>query len=152
MARAPIPSYFFALVVVRRGSEFLLVHERKHGQGWYIPAGRVEIGETFVAAAERETLEEAGIPGRVDGIVRIEHAAEPEYSRVRVIFTASPVGNKPLKSVPDDESLEAKWVRLGDLGGYPLRGEGVKELLEYVEGGGAVYPVDLIQIEGARFG
>ncbi len=152
MARAPIPSYFFALVVVRKGDEFLLVHESKHGQGWYLPAGRVEAGETFVSAAERETLEEAGIPVRVDGIVRVEHAAEADYSRVRVIFTAVPVGDKPLKSVPDDESLEAKWVRLCDLSWYPLRGEEVKELLEFIEGGGAVYPVDLLQIEGARFG
>ncbi len=32
MSKKPIPTWFFVLVVVRRGNEFLLVQERKHGQ------------------------------------------------------------------------------------------------------------------------
>lgn len=39
----------------------LLVHEARHGGGWYLPAGRVEMGETLVDAAVRETLEESGV-------------------------------------------------------------------------------------------
>ena len=41
MARTPIPTWCFAIVVVRRGDQFLLVQERSHGQPWYLPAGRV---------------------------------------------------------------------------------------------------------------
>ncbi len=67
MARPPIPSWFFALAVMRRGDRFLLVRESSHGQLWYFPAGRVEPGQTFAAAAERETLAEAGVPVPVDG-------------------------------------------------------------------------------------
>ncbi len=59
--RKSIPTWFFVLAAVRRANRFLLVHERKHGQLWYLPAGRVEPGENFVAAVQRETLEEAGI-------------------------------------------------------------------------------------------
>ncbi|MGB1017213.1 MAG: NUDIX domain-containing protein, partial [Nannocystaceae bacterium] len=62
MARQAIPTWSFVLVVVRLGHRYLVVHERKHGQHWYLPAGRVEPGETFPAAARRETLEEAGLP------------------------------------------------------------------------------------------
>lgn len=61
MARDPIPTWYFVLVVVRLGHRFLVVHERKHGQLWYLPAGRVEAGETFIQAAQRETLEETGV-------------------------------------------------------------------------------------------
>lgn len=71
MAREPIPTYCFALVVVRLGRRFLLVHERKHGQGWYLPAGRVEPGESFEAAALRETLEESGVPVVLEGVLRV---------------------------------------------------------------------------------
>ena len=67
--RDPIPTWYFVLVVVRRGDQYLVVHESKHGQRWYVPAGRVERGETLDAAALRETLEEAGIPIALDGIV-----------------------------------------------------------------------------------
>lgn len=74
MAREPIPTWCFAVVVVRRGDRFLLVHERKHGQLWYLPAGRVEPGESFATAACRETLEEAGVPIRVTGLIRVEHS------------------------------------------------------------------------------
>src|SRR5262249_19177094 len=64
MPREPIPTWFFALVVVRKGNQFLVVHERKHGQLWYLPAGRAELGETLLEAARRETLEETGLEGR----------------------------------------------------------------------------------------
>ena len=51
MPREPIPTHTFALVVVRRADLFLVLRERKHGQLWYLPAGRVEPGETIVRAA-----------------------------------------------------------------------------------------------------
>ena len=151
MAREPIPTWCFAVVVVRRGDEFLLVHERKHGQLWYLPAGRVEPGETFVDAARRETLEETGVPVRVVGVLRVEHSPRGAGARLRVVFLAEPVDATPPKAVPDDESLGAEWVRLKQLSEYPLRGEEVKELFAYVSGGGAVYPVSVLQPEGKPY-
>ncbi len=62
MPRSPVPTWYFALVVVRLGPRFLIVQERKHGQLWYLPAGRVEPGENITDAARRETLEESGVP------------------------------------------------------------------------------------------
>jgi phosphatase NudJ len=151
MAREPIPTYCFAVVVVRRGEEFLIVHECKHGQLWYLPAGRVEPGETFAAAACRETLEETGVPVRVAGILRVEHSPGKTFARLRVVFLAEPVADTPPKSVPDEESLAAAWVTLEELAGYPLRGEEVRELFEYVAAGGAVYPASLLQLEGMPY-
>jgi phosphatase NudJ len=151
MAREPIPTWYFALVVVRRGDQFLIVHELKHGQLWYLPAGRVEPGETFVAAAYRETLEETGVPVRVVGILRVEHSPGPTNARLRVVFLAEPVDDTPPKSVPDEESLEAEWVSLAQLPKYPLRGEEVAELFAYVAAGGAVYPVSVLQAEGMPY-
>jgi 8-oxo-dGTP pyrophosphatase MutT (NUDIX family) len=56
LAREPVPTRYFAVVAVRQGERFLLVHERKHGQIWYLPAGGAEPGETLANAARRETL------------------------------------------------------------------------------------------------
>jgi phosphatase NudJ len=151
MAREPIPTWCFSIVVVRREDQFLIVHERKHGQLWYLPAGRVEPGETFKAAARRETLEETGVRVRCVGVLRVEHSPSEAGARLRVVFLAEPIDDTPPKSVPDEESLGAAWVRVGDLPGYPLRGEEVRELFEYVAKGGAVYPVGVLQPEGMPF-
>src|ERR1041384_6124936 len=71
-ARGPIPTWSFALVVVRRGHRFLLTQERKYGATWSIPGGRVEPGETLAQAAVREVLEETGVPAKLDGVLRGE--------------------------------------------------------------------------------
>src|SRR5437016_11527969 len=97
MAREPIPTWFFALVVVRSGHRYLLVHENKHGQLWYLPAGRVEPGESFIEAARRETLEETGVPVVLEGILRVEHSPLRDGSgaRLRVLFVARPQDDTP---------------------------------------------------------
>src|SRR3954463_6806574 len=140
MPREAIPTWFFALVVVRKGDRFLLVHEAKHGQPWYLPAGRVEPGESFATAAVRETREEGGIPVRVTGVIRVEHSPSVAGARMRVIFLAEPTDDTPPKSEPDDESLRAAWVALDDLAKLKLRGEEVAELFAYVARGGTVFP------------
>ena len=149
MSRDPLPTWCFALVVVRLGESWLLVHERKHGQRWYLPAGRVEPGETFVEAAVRETREESGIEVTLDGIVRIEHSPHGEGARMRVVFVGHPSDDRPPKQIADDESLGAAWVRLDELDQYSLRGEEVRELIAHVAGGGPVYPLAVLAHEGA---
>ncbi len=151
MPRAPIPSLFFVLVVVRQGDRFLLVQERKHGQLWYLPAGRVEPGEDFVSAARRETHEEAGIDIKVTGLIRIEHLPSPTSMRVRLILAAEQVGHAPPKSVPDDESLRAGWFTLEEMRHMPLRGEEMLDLFEHVKAGALMAPVEFIAFEGAPY-
>ncbi len=62
MSRTPVPTWYFALVVVRQGHRFLLTQEKKYGSTWSIPGGRVEPGETLIDAAMREVVEETGVP------------------------------------------------------------------------------------------
>ena len=149
--REPIPTWYFALVVVRDGTRFLVVHEREHGQGWYLPAGRVEPGETLAAAAIRETREETGVPVVLDGVVRVEHSPLPDGARVRVIFVAHPAGATPPRTTPNGESLGAAWVTLDELDELPLRGPEVRALFRYVAGGAAIAPLALLDYEGAPF-
>ena len=151
MARDPIPTWFFVLMVVRRKDKFLLVHERKHGQLWYLPAGRVEPGEDFIAAAKRETLEEAGIPIEVDGIVRLEHSPSRHSTRVRLIVSAVPTDETQPKTEPDEESLGAGWFTIEEVKALPLRGPDVLEIFSYVNGGGFIASRSMLSREGASF-
>lgn len=148
--REPIPTWYFALVVVRRGAdEFLVVHERKHGQRFYFPAGRAEPGEKLHQAALRETKEEAGIDITLEGVLRFEHSPSPDgTARVRVIFVARPTKpSAPLKSVADEHSLGARWVRLSELDSLPLRGDDVREVFNAVANGHHVAPLSSLADE-----
>jgi phosphatase NudJ len=149
MSREAIPTWFFAMVVVRLGRRFLVAHERKHGQRWYLPAGRVEPGETIVDAAVRETYEETGVRVKVDALLRVEHAPSPEGARVRVFVLASPIDDEAPRAEPNEHSLEARWVTLDELDTLALRGDEVREVFRYVAEGGAVYPLHAFTWEGA---
>jgi phosphatase NudJ len=142
--RAPIPTWYFALVVVRRGHRFLLTQERKYGSSWSIPGGRVEPGETLVRAAIREVYEETGVPIRIDGVLRVEHSASESTVRMRVLFTGTPIDDTAPKTTADDESLGAAWLTLDEIRKLPLRGAELRALLESVESGRQVFPLDLL--------
>ena len=149
MSRDPTPTWCFSVVVVKRGHRFLVVRERKHGQLWYLPAGRVELGEDFFGAALRETLEEGGLPITLEGLLRIEYSPQPTgAARMRVIFLARPSDDTPPKSTADEESLEARWVSMDELASLPLRSQDLPRLFGDVLNGAPVFPLSLLQEEG----
>ncbi len=148
MARRAVAAHFFVLVVVEHRGRYLLVHECKHGQGWYLPAGGVEPGETLVEAAERETLEEAGVRVRPTALVAIDHgwggSGADQYTRFRYVLTADPVGSVEAKRVADEHSLEARWVTRAEVDALELRGGGddVRRVLDLVASGAPLLPID----------
>ncbi len=147
-SRDPIPTWFFVLVVVRDGDRFLLVQENKPNRPWYIPAGRVEPGESLLEAAAREALEESGVPVEIDHVIRIDHTPFPEnVSRVRVYFVAHPIDETPPKSQPDRESLQAAWFTLDEIRELALRGEEAFLLCQYVAMDAPLYPLDVLGVE-----
>lgn len=148
MPREAIPTWFFVVVIVRKDDKFLLVHEKKHGQKWYLPAGRIEPREDLIQAAIRETLEETGVPVSVEGILHIFHTPMFDGSaRVRFIVVASPEDDTQPKSEPDEESLGAAWLTLEEIQQIPLRGNDVLKILTSVFEGTPVYPLSLISSE-----
>src|SRR5688572_26844369 len=125
MAREPIPTWYFSLVVVRDGDRFLVVREVKHGELWYLPAGRAEVGET---------LEEGGIEPVLEGVLKVQHTPTPKSARVRVLFLARPADGRPPKQHADEHSLEARWVTLEEAAKLPMRGPEVMAVFRWVAG------------------
>ena len=144
----PIPTWFFSVVIVRMGHRFLLVEETGD-KGWYFPAGPVGAGETMEGGAMRETKEEAGIPVVLEGILRIEHGVGQGGVRCRVFYVARPRDDTPPKSVPDKFSRRAAWATVRDLDSMKLRGDEVREVIEYVMNGGHVSPLGIWVLERA---
>ncbi|MCB9678265.1 MAG: NUDIX domain-containing protein [Alphaproteobacteria bacterium] len=139
MPRDPTPTWTFALVVVRDGDRFLLVQERKPGNPWFLPAGRVEPGERIIDGAIRETLEESGVHVELEGILKIQHTPSGRNARLRVIFLARPVGGAP---GPTEDSLDARWVTRAEIDRLHLRGDDVKTWIGRADG--PVGPLDLL--------
>lgn len=146
-----IETWCFVLVGVRSGRRLLLVREAKHGQGWWLPAGRVEAGETFEAAALRETREEAGVEVRLDGLVRVERSLVTNGARMRVVFTAVQLDDRPPKSHADEHSLEARWFTPEEIAELDLRGPEPLELARYLARGGPLFPLSLLTTEQAAW-
>lgn len=106
--RDAAPLYAFALVVCqrKRDQRFLVVQEAG-AMGFWLPGGRVEVGEQLDKAAERETLEEAGVKVRLTGVLKMEFTPKTDTNRLRVIFFAEPLDENDCeaKTIPDYERL-----------------------------------------------
>ncbi len=148
MSRQPIPLHPYSLVVVRRDDgRFLLMQEKNDEQGWYLPAGRVDPGERFEAAAVRETLEETGVPVRLTGLLRIEHDLQKPSgaARLRMLFVAVPVDDTPPKTHEDEHSLRAGWFTLDEVRALkPLRHVEALQWCERVAAGAVVAPLSVL--------
>jgi 8-oxo-dGTP pyrophosphatase MutT (NUDIX family) len=126
MSHPKTPKFYgFSLVVCRHPEtgKYLLCQEFCN-QGFWVPGGAVDPGETFTTAAIRETLEEAGVDIEVKGILGLDHEPHPEYVRVRVVFYAEPKDCSQLpKSIPNYESAGACWCSVEEIqSGLRLRG------------------------------
>lgn len=120
-------NYIVAFVLVNEMEEVLMIQEaRESCRGkWYLPAGRMEEGETIEQAAQREVLEETGLVVEITTLLTVETAGGSWF---RFVVTGNQVGGE-LKSSPDSESLQAQWI--GNVEELPLRSQDVLGLITY---------------------
>lgn len=146
MSRQAFSAYFIVLVVVEHEGRYLLIHEASHGQTWYLPAGRVEPGETLIEAAVRETQEEAGVRVRPTALIALDHdwsgSGAAAYTRFRFALLATPVGSVTPKHVADEHSLEARWVTRAEIDALPLRGGDVTTFIDLVRARSTMLPIE----------
>ena len=64
--------------------EILLISSAKNHDKWLVPGGGVDPGEDVAAAAMRETFEEAGVRGKLDGFVGLFETTTGTRTRTHV--------------------------------------------------------------------
>jgi ADP-ribose pyrophosphatase YjhB (NUDIX family) len=112
-ATAVVPSVF---VAVRNPLGHLLLVRRCDSGTWELPGGRVDVGESAVTAAVRETAEESGVQAEIIGLVGVytdpAHVVRAADGSVRqpfvVVFRAHVVGGT--LAADGFETCEARWV------------------------------------------
>jgi 8-oxo-dGTP diphosphatase len=101
----------FVGAVVRRGDEVLLVRQSPGhslaGQ-WTIPWGRVEAGESPMAAAVREVREEGGVEAAVEGLLGVQELPPPQAGGVALVYLCKHVSGE---ASPDAETDAACYYR-----------------------------------------
>ncbi|MFT5421226.1 MAG: ADP-ribose pyrophosphatase YjhB (NUDIX family) [Candidatus Endobugula sp.] len=145
------PNVTVATVVERKHNngdkQYLLVHESRDGQNVYNqPAGHLDKGESLLAAAERETLEETGWEVKVNGLIGIYRFIAPNgITYLRHAFSAKPIHHHPEKTL-DEGIIEAVWFSYEQIieKRKHLRSEMVLQAIEdYQEG--PLYPLALLR-------
>jgi ADP-ribose pyrophosphatase YjhB (NUDIX family) len=109
----PLP--VVSVILTNEKGEFLLVRralEPKRGM-WCFPIGFAECGETIEEAAMRELKEEAGVEGRILGLLDVCSDATGMYGEVVVVtFRAEKVGGT---EAAGDDACEVGYFPLSRL-------------------------------------
>lgn len=105
--------------VIRDGAGRLLLTRRPEGSHmaglWEFPGGKVEAGETPIAALERELEEELAISAKIGSPLTFSVHEEPEM-RIVLLFFAATIGDAQPMALEDQQIA---WVAPEDLPSYP---------------------------------
>ena len=97
----------FVGAVVKRGDEVLLVRQAPghslSGQ-WTLPWGRVDAGESPMAAAIREVREEAGVEAAIEALLGVQELPEPQLGGVALVYLCTHVSGN---LIPQDTETDA---------------------------------------------
>ncbi|OCP09135.1 MULTISPECIES: NUDIX domain-containing protein [unclassified Ensifer] len=99
--------------VINNAEGQILLQEKASGEGWSLPAGAIELGETPEEAVIREVMEETGFPVSIDRILGVfggkafrytyPNGDQVEYVvtlfRCRIISTQRPISDGETKSI-----------------------------------------------------
>lgn len=135
IASPPIPAIGVAGVVFNDKNAVLLICRNKPpacGQ-WSIPGGRLEPGESLMAACRREVKEETGLDVEVENILSVIERRVENFHYVIVDFMTSLVSKSSFVPIAKTDVSEARWVSITELDDFDLV-DGLQEIIRRANG------------------
>ena len=124
-ARNPLPT---ADVLIEVGDRIVLVRRKHPPEGWAIPGGFVEVGETVETAAVREAFEETGLRVTLTALLGVysDPARDPRHHTITTAY----VGRAEGAPLGGDDAAEARLFGEADLPS-PIAFDHAKILADY---------------------
>ncbi len=122
-ANSMVPSV--NVVVTDDAGRILLIRRTDNGN-WAVPGGAIDLGESMIDAAVRETREETGIDCEITGLVGIftdprhviQYTSNDEVRQeFSIVLTGRAVGGQP---TPSSETSDVRWIEPKRLSELPM--------------------------------
>jgi 8-oxo-dGTP diphosphatase len=148
----PVPAIGVGGIVFNeQGAVLLICRNKAPALGlWSVPGGKLEPGESLVAACQREIKEETNVDVIVQQIIAVVERRIENFHYIIIDFLAELDSGKSNSPNAQSDVSEARWIMLDELQDFQLV-EGLEEIIlqtyaKYTDGctGG------LIDIEGKQ--
>jgi len=131
--------------VIEENGKYLLVREsRGPAEGlWNFPSGTLDVGETLIDGAARETLEESGYSVEIEHLLGVY---QPKRDGVGFVFLFVGKNTKISEKYSHDIS-EVRWFtgeEIGEMDGLTLRSRRWKNAIQDYEEG-KLYSLDILK-------
>lgn len=133
--------------LVEDNGRYLMVQEgsKKRYGLWNYPTGHLEVNETMIEGAIRETFEESGYQVEVVGVLPIQEIYQNDDKYILVRFVGKVISFDEDHKL--DGILQAKWMSKEEIFNIEeknFRGYGAnRDILEYYLNG-KIYPIEMI--------
>jgi len=133
-----------ACALVVKDSEILLVKQKVPTRAhpvWIAPGGEVELGESSIETAKRETLEETGLVINPIHLVAVNEFVEPPFHAVELYFLAKviggslKVGEDPEHTSDDQQITETAFIPFDRLKELPVTPDFLTTIDRYLKSG-----------------